>query len=189
MTTAQFFVYRRPVAWTALVATLAWGAFAYRSMPQRQDPVIPVRSGVVTTPYPGARAEKVEQEVTRKVEKKLAENPAVETVRSVSRQGLSIVFVELFDRVKNAEEVWQDLTNKLAAMPDLPKVGDQPLRPEMNKDFGDTVAVMLTISGPPVSDFEIEQRARSIRLSLDAHRAGLDPSHRDRRRSGALVYP
>jgi multidrug efflux pump subunit AcrB len=189
MTTAQFFVYRRPIAWTALVATLAWGVFSYRSMPQRQDPVIPVRSGVVTTAYPGARAEKVEQEVTRKIEKKLAENPAVETVRSVSRQGLSIVFIELFDRIKNAEEVWQDLTNKLAAMPDLPKSGDQPLRPEMNKDFGDTVAVMLTISSPPVSDFEIEQRARTIRLALDAHRANLDPARRDRRRSAALVYP
>ena len=29
MTTSQFFVYKRPVAWTALVATLAWGAIAY----------------------------------------------------------------------------------------------------------------------------------------------------------------
>src|SRR5206468_4040170 len=42
---------------------------------------------------------------------------------------------------------------------------------------------------PPVSDFEIEQRARSIRLALEAHRAGLDPTRRDRRRSAALVYP
>ena len=49
MTTAQFFVYKRPVAWTALVATLLWGGYAYLAMPQRQDPIIPVRVGVVLT--------------------------------------------------------------------------------------------------------------------------------------------
>ena len=72
MTTSQFFVYRRPVAWTLLVATLAWGYFAYRAMPQRHDPIIPIRIATVVTIYPGADAEKVEQEVTRKIEKQVA---------------------------------------------------------------------------------------------------------------------
>ena len=73
MTTAQFFVYKRPVAWTALVATLLWGVYAYFQMPQRHDPRIPVRIGTVVTVYPGAEAEKVEQEVTRKIEQRLSD--------------------------------------------------------------------------------------------------------------------
>ena len=52
MTTAQFFVYRRPIAWTALVATLVWGIYAYLSMPQRHDPDITVGMAVVVTAYP-----------------------------------------------------------------------------------------------------------------------------------------
>ena len=52
MTTSQYFVYRRPVAWTLLVATLAWGYFAYRAMPQRHDPIIPIRIATVVTIYP-----------------------------------------------------------------------------------------------------------------------------------------
>ena len=71
MTTSQFFVYKRPVAWTVLVATLAWGYFAYRAMPQRHDPIIPIRIATIVTIYPGADAEKVEQEVTRKIEKQV----------------------------------------------------------------------------------------------------------------------
>ena len=90
MTTAQFFVYKRPVAWTALVAPLLWGVYAYFQMPQRHDPRIPVRIGTVVTAYPGAEAEKVEQEVTRKIEKQLSENPSVENVRSLSRRGASV---------------------------------------------------------------------------------------------------
>jgi multidrug efflux pump subunit AcrB len=209
VTTSQFFVRKRPIAWTALVVALAWGTVAYQSMPQRHDPVIPVRTGVVLTAYPGARAEKVEQEVTRKIERKLSENPSVETVYSLSRPGLSAVFMELSERQKDAEVVWHDLQNKLAEMTDLPRVGDEPVRPRLDKDFGETVAVLLTISSPPVSDLEIELRARSIRAALEPSvrtrsvsdgpstmgwvpwRRDASPCHpgRNRRITGVLVYP
>src|SRR5258706_5677876 len=137
MTTSQFFVYRRSIAWTALIATSIWGLVAFTRMPQRQDPDIPIRVAVVLTSYPGARAVKVEQEVTRKVEKRISENSSVEKVYSLSREGLSIVYVELADSEKNAEQVWQDLRGKLASMSDLPKIGSSPVRPYLNKDFGD----------------------------------------------------
>jgi multidrug efflux pump subunit AcrB len=189
MTTSQFFVYKRPIAWTLLVSTLIWGVFAYISMPQRQDPVIQVRSGVIQTEYAGASAAEVELEVTRKIEKKMSENPAVEHVRSISRQGLSVVFVDLYDTSKNAEAIWQDLDNKLASMTDLPSVGMTTLKPKLDKDFGDTVAVMLTISSPPVSDFEVERRAQVIGQKIDALRADRPALLRDRRYSGVLVHP
>lgn len=189
MTTSQFFVYRRPIAWTLLFGTLAWGAFAYTAMPQRQDPLIQIRSGVVLTIYPGANPVEVEQEVTRKVEKRLTESPAVERVQSISRRGLSVVFVDLFPTVKDAEPVWQDLDNKLAGMTDLPTVGGRPLRPALDKDFGDTVAVLLTLSSPPVSDFEIEQRAGVVRRRVEEHRSSRPDPLRDRRYSGVLIHP
>jgi multidrug efflux pump subunit AcrB len=189
MTTSQFFVYKRPVAWTALVATLAWGWFAYRWMPQRHDPTIPIRMATVVTIYPGAEAEKVEQEVTRKIETQLGQCGQVEKVRSLSRQNLSVVFVELFDAVRDPEEVWQDLQGRLDAITDLPTVGGRPLRPQLNKDFGETVALMLTISSPKVSDFEIRQRAESIRSRLTEFRHSRPAKFRRDRLTAVLVYP
>ena len=132
-------------------------------MPQRHDPIIPIRMATIVTIYPGADAEKVEQEVTRKIENQVSQCGQVEKVHSLSRQSLSVVFVELFDSVKDPEAVWQDLQGRLAQMTDLPTVAGRPVRPQINKDFGETVAVMLTISSPKVSDFEIHQRAESIR--------------------------
>ncbi|WP_435010713.1 efflux RND transporter permease subunit [Tundrisphaera lichenicola] len=189
MTTSQYFVYKRPIAWTLLIFTMLWGVFAYRSMPQRQDPLIQIRSGVILTTYPGASAVEVEQEVSRKIEKVMTENPAVEHVRSVSQQGQSSVFVDLYDTNKNAEAVWQDLNNKLEAITDLPSVAGQPLRPKLNKDFGDTVATMLTLSSPPISDFEVRQRADSISRKLEEARATRPEAPSDRRYSGVLVHP
>ena len=189
MTTSQYFVYKRPIAWTLLAFTMLWGVHAFRSMPQRQDPQIQVRSGVVQTMYPGASALEVEQEVSRQIEKVMTENAAVEHVRSISQQGQSIVFVDLYDTIRNAEAIWQDLNNKLEAITTLPEVAGQALRPKLNKDFGDTVATMLTLSSPPVSDFEVEQRANSIARKLEEARASRPEAFRDRRYSGVLVHP
>ena len=189
MNISQFFVSKRPIAWTAMVAVLAWGIYAYLSMPQRQDPIIPVNTGVVVTPYPGAEAEKVEQEVTRKIERKIAENPSVEHVRSISRPGISIVYVELFESQKNAELVWQDIRGKLGEIPDLPQAAGQPTHPMLNKDFGDSVAVMLTISSPPVTDLEISLRAKSIREAILAQRKQAVATAAADRWTSVLVYP
>lgn len=191
MNLPQFFVTRRPIAWTAMISVLVWGVYAYLMMPQRQDPIIPVVTGVIITPYPGAEAERVEQEVTRKIERKVAENPAVEHVKSISRPGMSIVYVELFETERNAELVWQDVRGKLGEITDLPAAAGKPTQSLLNKDFGDSVAVMLTISSPPVSDLEIRLRARSIREAIEAHRkqqvttatAGAE------RWTAVLVYP
>ncbi|HZL98939.1 MAG TPA: efflux RND transporter permease subunit [Planctomycetota bacterium] len=189
MNISQFFVSKRPIAWTAMISVLAWGVYAYVKMPQRQDPIIPVVTGVILTPYPGAEAEKVEQEVTRKIERKVAENPAVEHVKSISRPGISIVYVELFEAERNAELVWQDIRGKLGEIPDLPQAAGKPTQSFLNKDFGDSVAVMLTISSPPVTDLEIGLRAASIREALQAHRRQIPAAPSDERWSGVLVYP
>ena len=189
MTTSQFFVYKRPVAWTALVATLLWGCVAYWAMPQRHDPIIPIRIATFVTAYPGADAEKVEQEVTRRIENQVGQCGQVEKVYSLSRQNLSVVFVELFETVKDPEQVWQDLRGRVEALGDLPTVHGRPVRPQINKDFGETVALMLTISSPKVSHFEIHERAKSIRATLEKFRAGRPQAFRRDRLTALLVYP
>src|SRR6476661_1522957 len=124
MNISQLFVTKRPISWTAMISVLIWGVYAYVMMPQRQDPIIPVVTGVIITPYPGAEAEKVEQ----------------------------------------------DVRGKLGEIKDLPVAAGRPTQSLLNKDFGDSVAVMLTISSPPVSDLEIKLRASSIREAIETHR-------------------
>jgi hypothetical protein len=187
MSISQLFVTKRPIAWTAMLSALAWGIYAYNAMPQRQDPIIPVVTSVIVTPYPGAESEKVEQEVTRKIERKVAENPAVEHVKSISRPGMSIVYVELFETERHAELVWQDIRGKLGEIAVPPQAAGRPTHSLRNKDFGDSVAVMLAISSPPVSDLEIRLRAKDIRQALESHRSGI--SARGERWAGVLVYP
>src|SRR4029078_6166950 len=139
---------------------------------------------------PRAEAEKVEQEVTRKIERKVAENPAVDHVKSISRPGMSIVYVELFETERHAELVWQDVRGKLSEIKDLPAAAGKPTQSILNKDFGDSVAVMLTISSPPVSDLEIDLRARHLRDALEAQRKKTPTTTpKAERWTAVLVYP
>ena len=110
---ARFFVENRQISWVLFAAVLAWGIWAYRVMPKRKDPDIPVRQVAVITPWPGQSAERVEQLLTRKIEEKLAQNIRLSEVKSISRSGLSVVYAEVDDRVTDTAKEFDDFKVKL----------------------------------------------------------------------------
>ena len=70
------------------------GIFAYTALPRFEDPEFVIRQAQIVTPYPGASAEEVAEEVTEVIENALQQLSGVDEVRSVSAPGLSTVTVE-----------------------------------------------------------------------------------------------
>ena len=168
---ARYVIDHPQVAFVGLIAVLAWGVFGYMSMPQRKDPDIQVRQCMVVTPWPGVEAARVEQLITKKIERQVGLNARVDEIKSVSRNGLSVVYAEVqekgsFDVMKE----FDDLKVKLDGIRDLPD-GSGPIY--FVKDFGDTAALMLTVASPRVSASEIESRAAAIRGAITEARRGL----------------
>ncbi len=93
--TSRFFVEHPSIAWLLIALIVLWGVFAYDSMPQRKDPKTAVREAMVVTSWPGARAEQVEELVTKRVEAVLGQNDMVTEIRSSSCEGQSVVTFEL----------------------------------------------------------------------------------------------
>src|SRR6185295_10854746 len=114
----------------------------YFKMPQRKDPEFQVRTVVAMIPWAGASAEKIEQLVTRRVEETAAANTNITKIRSISRTGLSVVYFELDEGVKETGKEFDDIKLRLDAIHDLPQ-GAGPIN--FMKDFGDTAALMLTV--------------------------------------------
>ena len=85
----------------------------------------------VTVFYPGADAERVEAEVTEKLERKMREVPEVKRVSSTSRPGSALITVELEDRINDAKPITARLRDKVAEVTDLPAGASAP-------DFSDT---------------------------------------------------
>jgi multidrug efflux pump subunit AcrB len=166
--TARFFTETRQVAWVLLIGTMLWGVYGYLQMPQRKDPDVQVRQALVLCPWPGASAEKIEQLVTRRLEEKIAENVRVEKIESNTRTGITAVYMTLIDGTSDTGKEFDDIKLKLDSITDLPD-GAGPI--DFVKDFGDTAALMLTVSSPRVDESEVAARARSLRTAIEATRA------------------
>ena len=185
--TARFFVENRHIAWVLLIAVFLWGLFGYRSMPQRKDPQIPVQTALVIVPWPGASAEKVEQEVTRRIEAAVGQNARVMKIESVSRASVSFVYVSL-DEYSSSDtgKEFDDVNGRLQTIHDLPQ-GAGPI--QFVKDFGDTVALMLTVASPKVSDQEIALHAQEVQQAIVAARRSVGSPASSQQFSIAVVYP
>ncbi|MGJ3242540.1 MAG: efflux RND transporter permease subunit [Opitutales bacterium] len=85
-----------------LVVVLVAGWSALQSMPRLEDPVITTRNAQIFTLVPGSSAERIEALVNEKIEQALQEIPEIKTVTSTARSGISVVAVELDDRVTSA---------------------------------------------------------------------------------------
>jgi len=184
--TARFFTENRHIAWVALVATIAWGAYGYAKMPKAKDPTIEVRIAVASCTWPGAEAEKVEQLVTRKMEQKLAENANVEKIESISRTSVAIVYVTLKENVADRAKEWDNIQGRLDAIHDLPQ-GAGPI--QFQRDFGDTATLMLTVASPRVSDLELELRAAAVGKAITAVRAGARTANNTARATMVISFP
>jgi multidrug efflux pump subunit AcrB len=190
--TAKFFTETRQLSWVLMVVTLLWGAYAYYAMPKRKDPELKVRKALAVCAWPGASAEEVEQQVTRKIEEKMAQNSRVETIESISRSNVSVVYLALDEQVDDIGKELDDIRLKVDSIRDLPD-GAGPI--EFVKDFGDTSALMLTVASPKVNDVAIQSQAQAVeravaqarsRTASGANRAtliiGLPPSLTEKQR-------
>ncbi len=125
-------LYNHPrVVWLILLLIVVAGLNSFYTMPRLEDPHMESRVIQVTTFYPGADAERVEAEITEKLERKMREVPEVKEVRSTSSPGISLITVELEDRVNNAKPIKARLRDKVSEVTDLPAGATAP-------DFSDT---------------------------------------------------
>ena len=157
------FKYRKSVL-MVLALLLINGVFAYFTLPAQEDPTITIRDAIVTTSFPGMAPERVEQLITRALEKEIRKIPEVEKIRSTSVTGRSVIHVEIYDRYFNLDNIWQDLRNKVKqAEVNLPS---GTLTPHINDSFGDVSVVTLALTADGFSLGEMYDIAKHIRDNI-----------------------
>ncbi len=151
---------------------LAAGVHALLTMPRRATPEITIFDGLVIALYPGATAEQVEQQLTRKLEAYLFSKAEVNQANtsSVSRDGLAVVTVQLNEWVESTDTVWSELQIGLAELR-LIVLPDGVIGPLVDSDFGDVVALLISAHSPKRSYEELQRaldRVSDEIRSLDA---------------------
>ena len=155
---AQFFVEHREVSWLALIAVLVWGGIAYTKLGQQEDPTIPQRTAMLVTLFPGATASKVEELVSKPLERKISELKSIEEIKTTSRPGISTMTIkQLPGSTATIDQQWDKVRAKIFEV-QLPEGTRQPW---LNTDFGNTITLLFGLVSPPITDAECVARAKS----------------------------
>ncbi|MDA7980500.1 MAG: efflux RND transporter permease subunit [Pirellulales bacterium] len=161
----------RPIVLTLVALLIAWGLIAFYTMPRREDPEFVVRSCVVTTPWPGVSAAKIEELVTDKLEEELEKIPEVKTLQSTTITGLSTITVELEDSYPGDDI--QNAWDKVRAKVDLVRMPETSIKPIVNDGFGDTTIMVMAVHQTPSAgreEIRSEDRYSPRRLEQFADR-------------------
>lgn len=142
------------------------GIYALVKMPKQEFPTFTVRQGVVVAIYPGATSTEVEEQVTKPLENFIFEFKEVKKSKtnSLSRDGMSIVFVELNDDVMDRDEFWTKFKHRAAAFKSELPAGVLAL--VTNDDFGDTSAILVTIESEDKTYRELEDYLDELKNRL-----------------------
>lgn len=154
---------------TVVLALMVFGGVSYFSLPAQEDPSIKIREAVITTHFPGMPAEKIELLITKTVEEGVRNVDEVEEIRSISMQGTSVVYVDLYDRYFDLDQIWDKVRNELDKVrSELPE-GTPPHF--INDNFGDVAILTVALQadeGIFMGDmFDMAQHARDMIYTVD----------------------
>jgi multidrug efflux pump subunit AcrB len=166
MNIAQFFIERRVITLVLTVVMLGAGIMAYQGMSRLEDPEFTIKEALVVTPYPGASAAEVEEEVSDQIEKAVQKMGQLKFVESKSDRGLSTVSVTIKDKYDKHKlpQVWDELRRKVGdAQSDLPPGTGSSL---VVDDYGDVFGIFIAVSGEGYSYAEIKDVVDMLRREL-----------------------
>ncbi|WP_247440618.1 efflux RND transporter permease subunit [Bradyrhizobium sp. CW7] len=147
-----------------MIGLLIAGIGLYPNFPKREDPVIVIRTAVVSALFPGMAPERMENLVAIPIERKVRELAEVKDIRTLAGEGSLTIYVDLKDEVANVTATWQRLRDKMAdAKVELP---DGVVGPFVNSDFGDVAIATIAITGEGFSPRELKDAAEDFRKKL-----------------------
>ena len=166
MKLVEFIITKRTIVVFATLLLVVGGLWSYFHLGELEDPEFVIKKAVVVTLYPGASPTEVEEQVTDVIEKAAQQLEGLDYVRSLSRAGVSIVYVQIKEsyHADQLQQIWDELRRKVNdVQKDLPPdAGPSQVR----DDFGDVYGVVLALTGKDYSYADLKQYADILQREL-----------------------
>jgi multidrug efflux pump subunit AcrB len=147
-----------------MIGLFAAGIGLYPNFPKREDPVVVIRTAVVSALFPGMAPERMENLVAVPIERKVRELAEVKDIRTLVTEGSLIIYVDLKDEIRGVDATWQRLRDKMNDVKvELP---DNTVGPFVNSDFGDVAIASIAITAEGFSYREMKDVAEDFRKKL-----------------------
>ncbi|MCK9997054.1 MAG: efflux RND transporter permease subunit [Candidatus Krumholzibacteria bacterium] len=167
MNPAKIALDKNIITWVVIALLLLGGIQSFMTMPRLEDPEFTIKDAIITTPYPGASAEEVEEEVTDRIEKAVQEMGQLKEIfESTSQRGMSTIKVRMHDKydADALPQVWDVLRRKVGDVHGQLPPGAGPSM--VNDDFGDVYGIFFAITGDGYSYAQLKQVGEFLRKEL-----------------------
>lgn len=155
-----FFLKKREFSLLLALTLVGLGVYALFAIPKESAPEVIVPIGIVSTVYPGASAADMEELVTNKLEDAIENLDNLNSLTSVSRDGVSVVTAE-FAASADIDKSIAELKDAVeGARNELPRDVNDPFVSEVN--FADQPIQVIAISSAasPVSMTELGEQLK-----------------------------
>ena len=134
----------RPITTLMYVVTLIFfGYSSFKNMPSALFPNIDFPIVTIKTVYPGAEPSTVESQVTDKLEEAISRIGGVDSITSVSSDGISIITVKFFLE-RDINEATNDIRDKVSSVT-LPQDAKIPLVSKLDIGGASIINIFLTL--------------------------------------------
>jgi multidrug efflux pump subunit AcrB len=167
MNIGEYSVENKVIAWLLVVIMVGGGLLAFNNMGKLEDPPFTIKSAKILTPYPGATAQEVQNELTYHLEDAIQRMPQIKRIKmSVSRPDLSDILIDFKDEYQAADlpNIFDELRRKIADVtPSLPPGAAAPI---VLDDFGDVYGIYLVLTGEGYTWRDLYDTADAIKKQL-----------------------
>ena len=145
---------------------VAMGIYGLANINKNEFPDFTIRQGIVVAVYPGVNAQEMEEQVTKPLEKYIFTYKEVKKEKTISysKDGLSIIQVELNDELTNKDEFWSKFKHGVQGFKS--SLPEGVLAIQVNDDFGDTSALLLAMESNDKTYRELNDYMNSLIDSL-----------------------
>lgn len=147
---------------------VAFGMYALYKMNKNEFPDFTIRQGVAVAVYPGASSHEIEEQVTKPLENYIFTFKEVkkQKTKSYSRNGVSIVQIELNDDINGAdkENFWSRF--KLGAQQFKQSLPAGVVALVVNDDFGDASSLLITMESKDKTYRELDDYMDDLMMRL-----------------------
>lgn len=165
---AEFAIRQRTFVLFFIALSVVAGLYSYFDLGKLEDPSFTVKTAVVVTLYPGASAQEVEQQVTDTIETKLQEMAELNRLRSLSRPGMSMVFVDLKESLnsKALPQQWDLLRRKVDDVKlQLPSTAQISI---VQDEFSEVYGMLFSIHSQDAAPEELRRYAEELQRQIKA---------------------
>jgi multidrug efflux pump len=149
-----------------MIMCAAAGVMSYERLGRGEDPPFTVKTMIVKVLWPGATSGEMINQVTDRLEKKLEETPSLDYLRSYTKPGETVIFVNLKDTTppKDVPDIWYQVRKKAHDITNNLPSGIQG--PFFNDEFGDTYSVIYAFTSDGFSYRELKDHVETVRARL-----------------------